>query len=96
MLFMKLPNTLDVNPKSVPLVLVLNQIHSCLAFLGDLSFVCFELHLLDCLCQVKKESSFSLLKRVFSSRLLLPAQCFEGEENKSLMCPGLVRKQAAK
>lgn len=74
-----------MNPKPVPLVL--NQIHSCLAFLGDLLLVCFELHLFDCLCQVIKEGSFSLLKRVFSSRLLFPAQCFE-EENKSLMCQG--------
>lgn len=66
--------------------LVLNKIHPCSEFLGDPSFVCFEVNLFDCPCQeVIKENSFSQLKKVFSTVLCLLAQCFDGEENKSLM-----------
>lgn len=56
--------------------------------LGHPTFVCFELHLLDCLCQeiIKGNSVFSLLRSVVSSMLFwLLAQCCDGEENKSPM-----------
>lgn len=46
--------------------LVLNKIHSCSKFLGDPSFVCFELNLLHCQRQeVIEEKSFHSLKGVF-------------------------------